>query len=352
MKKYIIFALVTITLSVAIASAQNYTFSNNLTVGSSGTDVANLQSWLISNGYDIPAVSSGAAAKGYFGSQTKTALINFQRAISFPAFGFFGPMTRERLNQGGITVGNDLLGVTYPNGGESISAGGTYNITWRIYNASFASSTVSISMENDSIHCGYMVVGCWTSFGIASGLKNTGSYSWDTGMKMFGDGGPNSVPVAPGSEYKIKVCIDGTQTCDDSDNYFSISSSSSPVAGPLKITSPNGGEVWQKGTTQTITWTSPYYFRATSADLKITQNYVCTTQVCPAIAYAPNTIATNIPINQNSYSWNVGTIVPISATGYGIINGTTLPVGQYTVQICETGTSNCDSSDGVFNIVQ
>jgi hypothetical protein len=125
-------------------------------------------------------------------------------------------------------------------------------------------------------------------------------------------------------------------------------------AGPLKITSPNGGEVWQKGTTQNITWTSPYYFRATTADLKIMQNYVCTTQVCPAIAYAPWTIATNIPINQNSYSWNVGSVmtyIPNASAGtYPVPSSPVVSAGQYTVQICETGTSNCDSSDTPFTI--
>ncbi len=103
---------------------------------------------------------------------------------------------------------------------------------------------------------------------------------------------------------------------------------SSNTAGSLRIISPNGGEVWARGMNQQITWTSPYYFAAAYADLKITQKYVCTTQVCPAIAYAPYTIATNIPINQNSYNWNVGTATNYSGTSQSI------PDGQYTVQIC------------------
>jgi len=71
----------------------------------------------ISNGYDIPAVSSGAASKGYFGSQTKMALINFQRAL-ISSLWFLRAMTRERLNGGDNNNQNASLRVTSPNGGE------------------------------------------------------------------------------------------------------------------------------------------------------------------------------------------------------------------------------------------
>ncbi len=66
------------------------------------------------------------------------------------------------------------------------------------------------------------------------------------------------------------------------------------------------------------------------------------------IAYAPMTIASNVPINQNSFAWVVGQ----TATGNPYNTGSymTVPDGQYTVQICETGTSNCDSSDSAFTV--
>ena len=93
-----------------------------------------------------------------------------------------------------------------------------------------------------------------------------------------------------------------------------------------------------------ISWTSPSYFAAAYVDLKITQTYNCTTQICPALAYAPYTIATNIPINQDSYTWNVG-----QATGIaGILQ--TIPGGQYSIQICQSGTNNCDSSNSTFTV--
>lgn len=79
-------------------------FSTNLTVGSTGSDVVALQTWLIANGYSIPSIASGAAAKGYFGSQTLAAVKAYQTAKGIPSTGFVGPLTRGALNAGGGVV--------------------------------------------------------------------------------------------------------------------------------------------------------------------------------------------------------------------------------------------------------
>jgi hypothetical protein len=136
----------------------------------------------------------------------------------------------------------DSINVTSPNGGETIKIGQTYPISWK--SSSLGTSTLSVFLQDDSIHCPAGYTGCWPSFAIASGLPNTGNYSWNTNEKMFGDGGPNSVSVTPGSEYKIKVCEDSTSICDESNNYFTITNSASinnnqptisisPTSGPI-----------------------------------------------------------------------------------------------------------------------
>ncbi|HVW71899.1 MAG TPA: peptidoglycan-binding domain-containing protein, partial [Candidatus Paceibacterota bacterium] len=56
-------------------------------------DVSALQSFLISQGYSIPA-----GATGYFGGQTRAALAAYQKAHGItPAAGYFGPRTRAYL---------------------------------------------------------------------------------------------------------------------------------------------------------------------------------------------------------------------------------------------------------------
>ncbi|MBU6232430.1 peptidoglycan-binding protein [Patescibacteria group bacterium] len=100
MKKYLIAAGVATLAITMVAVAASYSFNTNLTVGSTGPDVVALQQALMGMGYSIPALSSGAAQPGYFGSQTKTAVMKYQSEHSIPNTGFVGPLTRGSLNSG------------------------------------------------------------------------------------------------------------------------------------------------------------------------------------------------------------------------------------------------------------
>jgi peptidoglycan hydrolase-like protein with peptidoglycan-binding domain len=104
MKKFLIATGVAVLAVATVAAAQGYAFNTNLTVGSTGPDVSALQTWLIGAGYSIPAISNGTAVKGYFGSQTKAAVEQFQAAHGVPATGFVGPLTRGVLNGGANTA--------------------------------------------------------------------------------------------------------------------------------------------------------------------------------------------------------------------------------------------------------
>jgi len=82
-------------------SMSSYTYTRNLTVGSTGEDVMMLQKLLNANGYKI--AESGAGSPGsestYFGTKTKAALAKWQAANGVsPASGYFGPITRAKVN--------------------------------------------------------------------------------------------------------------------------------------------------------------------------------------------------------------------------------------------------------------
>jgi hypothetical protein len=66
----------------------------DLSVGSYGSDVTVCQQRLISAGYAIPAGPTGV-----FGVQTKTAVINYQKAHSIAPTGIVGVATRTELNK-------------------------------------------------------------------------------------------------------------------------------------------------------------------------------------------------------------------------------------------------------------
>jgi hypothetical protein len=104
MKKFLIATGIATVAFASVAAAQTYTFSANLMVGSTGADVVALQTALINAGHSIPAIAAGGA-KGYFGSQTKAAVMAYQAThISATPTGFVGPLTRAALNGGAMAT--------------------------------------------------------------------------------------------------------------------------------------------------------------------------------------------------------------------------------------------------------
>lgn len=101
------------------SSSASYMFSADLTIGSTGADVTALQDFLISKGFlTMPA----GVAKGYFGALTQSALAAFQAANGIsPAAGYFGPMTRAKVNGMMTTTGG--TGSTGSNGSGSLQGG-------------------------------------------------------------------------------------------------------------------------------------------------------------------------------------------------------------------------------------
>ncbi len=102
-----IFAVVAFALTAVSANAA---FTRDLTLGSTGADVIELQTWLEMKGMlMIPA----GVSKGYFGALTQSALARYQASVGIsPAVGYFGPITRAK-------VAMDTTPVTPPaNGGD------------------------------------------------------------------------------------------------------------------------------------------------------------------------------------------------------------------------------------------
>lgn len=84
-------------IRIAINSSliQPSSLQKNITIGSRGNDVAELQNFLIKKGY----FTSSVGATGYFGPITKTALANWQRDNNIPATGYFGPISRGKYQK-------------------------------------------------------------------------------------------------------------------------------------------------------------------------------------------------------------------------------------------------------------
>lgn len=117
-------------------------FTMDLHMGSSGSQVTCLQQALIAAGHSIPA-----GATGYFGGQTKTAVIAWQKAVGIsPAAGYFGAISRSHWTMSGgsssggtVSAGTGtglkvMLSATSPNGtvlvqGQAIGDLGDYTFS-------------------------------------------------------------------------------------------------------------------------------------------------------------------------------------------------------------------------------
>jgi hypothetical protein len=118
-----------------------------------------------------------------------------------------------------------------PNGGESLAGGSVKIIKW--------SSAGTI----DSVDIEYTTDGGKNWNILVTGTENDGAYSW-------------TLPNTNTNTARLWMKGWGPQgnDTDYSDSYFSISSSSS-----LTVSSPNGGESWDVGSSHNITWTTSGY---------------------------------------------------------------------------------------------
>ena len=101
---------------IVTASTSTSVFTRTLRQGNRGADVKTLQTWLTDVGYKLPAT-------GYFGSMTKSSVMQFQTAMSLaPVTGVVGRVTASTLltqvkataTGGGVqdTPGQSLAGTT------------------------------------------------------------------------------------------------------------------------------------------------------------------------------------------------------------------------------------------------
>lgn len=79
----------------ALPVAQAAEISEYLSLGSSGTDVTTLQTYLSSDSTLYPE----ALVTGYYGALTRAAVIKFQARYGISQTGTVGPLTRAKLNE-------------------------------------------------------------------------------------------------------------------------------------------------------------------------------------------------------------------------------------------------------------
>ncbi len=84
-----------LTFSLAYTAVHADVLTSQMSVGSTGAVVSNLQSFLATS----PRIYPEGLVTGYYGGLTKNAVTQFQAAYDIPQVGNVGPMTLARMNQ-------------------------------------------------------------------------------------------------------------------------------------------------------------------------------------------------------------------------------------------------------------
>jgi len=215
--------------------------------------------------------------------------------------------------------------VLTPNGGEIWQRGTTHQITW---NQTRAAGSTGLFLYTRS-STGDTYLGAIAYY--VSNVAGTNTYAWTIGAS-----GTTNPP--DGSNIVVAVGLYDSNgnliSSDKSDNPFTVVSASVPQA---TLTSPNGGEVWSRGTTHRITWNQTQAAGSTGLFL-YTRGTAGDTYLGAIAYYVSNRQGANY------YDWNIGASGTTNPpNGSNILVG----VGLYN---SSANLISSDKSDAPFTI--
>ena len=207
---------------------------------------------------------------------------------------------------GNTAVSAGSLKVTAPNGGESWSTGKKYTIKWKKANGG---KNVKIELLRSGKV--YKTVSAKT--------KNDGTHRWKV---------PSSVKTSKKFKIRITSSTKADRT-DSSDKKFTIKKvASTTSSADVKVTSPNGGESWQQGTTYKIEWDAGDVTSKVMIELRTGSGTSASTTL-EIVAETKN---------DGSYSWKIPTTVAIGST--------------YEIRVSPASGDKKDASDSNFSITE
>lgn len=345
-----------ITVSPGFITPGKACFSGNLTVGSTGEMVRELQKFLNSDPSTRVAVSGAGSAGNestYFGPATRAAVIKFQNKFGAEVLtpaglasgnGFVGALTRAKLNVlRGCNENGQATTISVTTDKKTYAVNEDIKITVTARNNANAPKTLNFSS------------GCQADYSIP-----TAQYSIEKICTLA----LTSVTLGPKESKSwefthtaaLKSLSAGTHTIrgtvigyGSADTSITVGSSSAITILPnITVVTPNGGEVWSRGELKSILWSTGLPkgytdFSGIKLDVSVVKySQPCTTSPCPAYpAIAPYPIAKGVGVMQ-PVSWKVGDTLDLLRT---------IPAGTYQVQVCVSGsTEGCDLSNSPFTI--
>lgn len=279
-------------------AGENYTANTAYTVSWTSTSVTNVKlEYTLNDGASWNSIiASTPASQGSYTWTTPNATSNLCRVkitdVSNPLY--------SDISDNTFSITQPAVTLLIPNDGETWTAGYSYNITW---NSIGLSSYVKIEYSLD-------FGTTWQT--IVNGASNNGQYLWSI---------PTNIVTTPVYDCYIRVSDYYTNSISDmSDMSFNIL----PAAPSITVSTPNNGENWNVGTTQTIYWSVE---NVDSVKIEYTTNN----------GASWNTIVAKTPASANSFNW----VIPAT------------PSTQCKVKITDIANAGVsDVSNNFFTITQ
>lgn len=278
----------------------------------------------------LPIMQNVPASQGFYNWRVFENLnANSAHTIRITFVGGNTSLTGRTITSGAFTVSSSAplgqvspLQVTAPIGGKSWLAGSNQTIHWTGGGTGWVIMANLLDAATKNI-----VVKTIPVWGIATGSPNIGSQQWAI---------PSDIPTG---NYVIRLecqgCPVGVSGTSADSGVFSIGTTGVVPPSSITVTSPNGGEQWQLGSSHTILWT-PY-------DPQTNLNTYPTVQ-----AYLDRLV--------NGTFIEVGKIVPAGKASIhweGEINGYgQYPTpGDYYVRLVNSATGVSDRSNAPFKLI-
>ena len=261
--------------------------TENITWTSVGTVSNNLKlEYSINGGITWPYTISGFDGVND-GSFTWTVPNSISNQVRVQITDLNRPVVKDSSNANFEIINYPRVVITSPNGGESLTIGQPYTITWNV-NGHITNNDVKIEYSKDNFVADINTV--------TPSTTNTGSYLW------------SSVPSDGSITVKIRVtALTDPLITDTSDAYCTICS-----AG-VTVIAPNGAEQWEVGKVHTLRWVSGIGVNAASDIVLQYSTDGGGTWISPAIATGQ--------LKTSTYSWvvpnAVSDLVKLRAYSFG-----------------------------------